>query len=103
MNEAGLGLQAADWLRLVAGLAVFLLPGVAAADRWLVGLPLRWLWAPVLSFTVLALAAIILGYVVGLQVTPAATWMLAVGLAAWIGRRRWVGWVRRGLGSGART
>lgn len=88
MSAADLTLQGWDWLRAAAGLGVFLLPGLAAADRWLKGVPWRWLWAPVLSFTLLALAAILLDFVADVDVRPATTVTLALGLAGWIARPR---------------
>ncbi len=94
MSATDLTLHGWDWLRAAVGLAVFLLPGVAAADRWLKGLPLRWLWAPVLSFTVMALAAILLDFVVSLDVRPTTSIGLGVLLAGLIARPRLASWWR---------
>ncbi|MHB1261326.1 MAG: hypothetical protein ACYC2H_06385 [Thermoplasmatota archaeon] len=90
MSGADLVVQGWGWLRLAFGLFVFLLPGVAAADRWLVGVPRRWLWGPVLSFTVLPLTAILLNYGAGVPVTPAMTWLITLGLAVLIAKPRLV-------------
>lgn len=68
-----------DPVQLAWGAAVFLLPGLAAADRLLPDEPLRWLLAPVLSFTLLPVTAIVAGFVLGLPLTPAATALWAVG------------------------
>ncbi len=89
------GVNGAGWLRLAFGLAVFLAPGVAAADRIWPGSPLRFVLAPVLSFTLLPLAAIVLGFGLGVPVTPAATLAIALGLAAAFGARRIRSWLPR--------
>ena len=88
MNPADLTVTGLGWLQLLAGLLVFLVPGVAAADRWLTGLPLRWLWAPVFSFTLLALAAILLDFVAGLDVTFLNTLVIALLLGLVLGWSR---------------
>lgn len=95
MNETDLTVSGLAWLRLVAGLVVFLLPGLAAADRWLAGVPLRWVWAPVLSFTLLPLVAILLDYGLGVPIQPLVTAFLCVALAAWIGQPRLVEWAKK--------
>lgn len=88
---------AAAWLRLVAGLALYLLPGLAAADRLLGGTPLRLVWAPLFSFTLLALVAILLDFAVGLPLSPDATAVSAAVLALAIGRPRWQSWLAAGM------
>lgn len=88
MSAADVTLHGLDWLRALLGFCVFLLPGLAAADRWLVGLPARFLWAPLFSFTLLALAAILLDFLVGLPVSSPVTFALSLFLAGMAGRRR---------------
>ena len=83
-----------EWARLFIGLCGFLAPGLAAADRWLVGVPMRLLWAPVLSFSLLSLSALAFGFMFGMRVEPITTWILAILLAALIGRPRLVAWSR---------
>lgn len=92
MSATDLTLQGWDWLRASVGLVVFLLPGVAAADRWLKGLPVRLVWAPVLSFTLLALGAILLDFVANVEVRMGTTIGLAFLLAAGIGKPRIISW-----------
>ena len=95
MSATDLTLHGWGWLRAALGLAVFLLPGLAAADRWLKGVPLRLGWAPVLSFTVMALAAILLDFAAGLNVRTTTSVALAFILAAWIAKPRLISWWRQ--------
>lgn len=89
MSPADLGVEgAAAWLRLLLGTAVLLLPGLAAADRLLPGRPMALIWSPVLSLTLLPLAAILLDTALGVPVTAASTAALAVGLAVLLGAPR---------------
>ncbi|HUR26424.1 MAG TPA: hypothetical protein VM327_10470 [Candidatus Thermoplasmatota archaeon] len=87
----------AGWLRLLAGVALFLMPGLAAADRFLAGTSLRLAWAPLFSFTILTLAAILLDFTIGLALRPVTTAVLALALALVIGRHRLQAWGRRCL------
>lgn len=99
MSESDLAVHGlVAWAHLLIGLAGFLAPGLAAADRWLVGMPARWLWAPVLSFSLLSLLALFLGFAFSMQVQPSTTWLLAILLAAGIGRPRLVSLSRRLVG-----
>lgn len=69
---------ALEWARLVAGAALFLAPGLAAADRFL-GLRQRgWMFAPVFSFSLLPLGAIVLDLALQVPITPGVTAGLAV-------------------------
>jgi hypothetical protein len=94
VSATDLTLHGWEWLRAAVGLGVFLLPGMAAADRWLKGVPLRFGWAPVLSFTLMALSAILLDFVGGVAVRTSTTVGLAIALAAAIARPRIVSWWR---------
>lgn len=68
---------AAQWLRLLGGALLLLAPGVAAADR-LLGLRNRgWMFAPVFSFSLLPLGAIVLDLALQVPITP----QVSVGLA----------------------
>ncbi len=91
---------AGEWVHFTLGTILFLLPGLAAADRWMPGRH-RWLWSPLWSFTLLVLTGILLDYAFGFPVTEAATIALALLLALWIGRRR-VAQAVRALRRGAR-
>lgn len=67
-----------EWMQLVFGLLLFLAPGFAAADR-LMGLRDRgWWFAPVFSFTLLPLGAILLDLVLQVRITVGVTVGLAV-------------------------
>lgn len=67
-----------EWVQLVFGLLLFLAPGLAAADR-LMGLRGRgWWFAPVFSFTLLPLGAILLDLVLQVRITLGVTVGLAV-------------------------
>ncbi len=91
-NPADLSLdQWSDWLLLVVGLAILLLPGLAVADR-LTRSPRGLLLAPVLSFTVLPLAAIGLDFLFNVTINATTTTLLALGLAALAGRHRLEAW-----------
>lgn len=72
----------AGWLRLLAGLALFLAPGVAAADRLLPAAPWRWVTVPVFSFTLMPVAMVLLDAVLGVPLRPGVTVLLAVALTA---------------------
>lgn len=78
---------AGEWFRAAAGTAVFLLPGLAAADRWMPG-RLRLLWAPLWSFTLLVLGAVFLDFAFAVPVRTGTTLALALGLALLLARRR---------------
>jgi hypothetical protein len=82
----------ADGARLLAGIALFLLPGLAAADRLLPRLSVRWALAPVFSATLYPVAAIALDFV-GVPVTPAATALLGLAATALFAQRRIVAWL----------
>lgn len=84
--------------RLLLGLALYLLPGIAAADRLLPGGPVRFLLAPVLSLTLMPVAALLLAFGAGLPITAASTALLAFALTLLFGMRRLVGWLRPTLG-----
>lgn len=88
MNAADFGLAAGDLPRFALGTALFLLPGIAAADRFLPGGRTRFLLAPVFSFTLLPVAAILLSFAFGWKATPGSTALLALALAALAGSRR---------------
>ena len=99
----------ADWVRLLAGLAVLLAPGLAAVDRFL-GLRQRgWWFAPVFSLSLLPLGAIVLDLVLQVRTTALVTFLLAVGwtlalLAPRIRRvARWRGAQWRGWGARAKA
>lgn len=67
-----------EWMQLVFGLLLFLAPGLAAVDR-LTGLRNRgWWFAPVFSFTLLPLGAILLDMVLQVRITVGVTVGLAV-------------------------
>lgn len=72
-----------DLVQLVVGVAVFVLPGLALARHILPG-RLRWVAAPVLSATVLPLAAIVLDTVFNVRMTMATTFMLCMLGGAWL-------------------
>lgn len=96
-DPAALGVEGpAGWVRLVAGALLFLLPGLAAADRWMPGGPSRLLWAPVFSVTIMALLAIGLDFAFGMPIAPLQTLLVAILAGAWIGRARLVAWGRLG-------
>ena len=82
----------ADLPRLVFGTLLFLLPGLAAGDRFVPGRRWGLLLAPVLSFTLLPMAAILLQFATGTPVTGATTASLAAGLALMLGARRLSTW-----------
>ncbi len=83
--ESELALQGPlAWLRLILGLAVFLAPGVAIADR--IFDDRRYLLlAPVFSFSALALAAILLDFAMGVPINTWTTASIAAGLTSWAG------------------
>ncbi|HEX2066500.1 MAG TPA: hypothetical protein VHI93_06785 [Candidatus Thermoplasmatota archaeon] len=85
MSPGDLALDPAGWLRALGGLVLLGLPGAAAADRWLAGVPLRFVWAPVLSLTLMPLAAMLLHFAVEVPVTPATTAAIAATLALALG------------------
>jgi hypothetical protein len=87
MNPAELGFGLGDAPRFAVGLALFLLPGLAAADRLLQG-PRRWLMAPVLSFTLVPVAGILLHFAAGWHTNVASTTLLCLALAALFASRR---------------
>jgi hypothetical protein len=80
--EADLSITGWGWLRLAIGIAVLLLPGLALADRLFPAKRSALLLAPVFSLSVLPLAVIILDFMFAVPVSPSATALLAVGLAA---------------------
>lgn len=89
VTELGLG-GTTGALQLAVGAALFLMPGLAAADR-LLGLGGRgWMWAPVFSFTLLPLGAIVLDLGFGVPVNPLVTAALAAGWTLLFARRRLV-------------
>jgi hypothetical protein len=99
MSATDLGITtAAEWLRLLLGLALLLMPGIAAVDRF-VGLGKRgWMFAPVFSLTLLPLTAILLDLVVQAPVTPAMTMLYAIlwsGLLEWPRRKQAWSFLRR--------
>ncbi len=71
------------WLRLLAGLALFLAPGIAIADR-IFSNKLYLLLAPVFSFSALPLAAILLDFAFGVPINTATTAALAATITAWM-------------------
>jgi hypothetical protein len=82
---------AAGLLQLGLGALLFLAPGLAAVDR-LLGLRERgWMFAPVFSFTLLPLGAIVLDLFFHVRITPLSTVGLAVGWTLIFGRRRLLG------------
>lgn len=85
MSDLALEVDGVGWLRLLVGATVLLLPGLAATDRWLRGVPWRWAWAPVFSLTLLSVAAVLLDFAVSLPVTTKATGLLALVLAGALG------------------
>ncbi len=92
-NPADLALDHwSDWLLLVIGLAILLLPGLAAADR-LTRDRRALLLAPVLSLTLMPLAAIGLDFLFSVSVTATTTTLLALGLAVLAGNRRLRDWL----------
>jgi hypothetical protein len=94
-NPADLTVHGLGWLHLVGGMAFLLLPGLAATDRWLRGMPLRWLWTPVFSLSLLPLAAILLSYAFDVKVTPTTTMLVALVLSIAIARPRIEALLRR--------
>lgn len=77
------------WLQLLGGLLLFLAPGLAAADR-LLGLRNRgWWFAPVFSFTLLPLGAIVLDLVLQVRITTAVTVAVAVAWTLALTAPRW--------------
>lgn len=97
MSPADLTVPGVGWLQLVGGGLLLLLPGLAAADRLLPRMPLRLLWAPVFSFSLLSLAAILGSFAFRLRVDATGTAVLAVGFALLFGRRRLVSWARAAI------
>lgn len=90
-DAAALSVTGIGWLHLLGGTAVLLLPGLAAADRWMPGGSLRLVWAPLWSCTLVMLAAVALDLAVGVPITPATTFVLALAVAlvvAWPRLRR---------------
>ncbi len=76
------------WLRLLAGLAFYLLPGVLWA-RLLPG-P-AWLWAPVIATTLVAAPATLLSWLG----VPLTWWMTALIILAASAYPAWRGWIPR--------
>lgn len=91
------------WARLGFGLAVFLLPGLAAADR-IFRSKLYLLTAPVFSFSLLPLVAIALDFGLGVPIHVVTTHAIALAVAGWLGWPRavqawgWMAGAKRPLG-----
>lgn len=92
MNPADLSLDAAGWLRFVPGLVVWLLPGLAAADRLF---PSRsgLAFAPVLSVSLLALTGIVADVLLGVPLTATATVLWALAWTAGLQHHRVAAWL----------
>lgn len=87
MNPADFALPIVEWPRFLVGAFLFLLPGLAAADRLVQG-GTRFILAPVLSFTLLPIAGILLSFATPWRATAGSTALLAVLLAALCASRR---------------
>ncbi len=82
-----------EWMRMLAGIAVFMAPGVAAADRFLPGRKDALLLAPVFSLTLLPLAAILLDHALGVPVHAVTTALLALALTLALASHRVEEWL----------
>lgn len=93
MDPAALGWDSpVDWLRVVLGTLVFLLPGVAAVDRLLPRGNARWALAPVFSASLYPVGAILLS-VVGVPVQTFTTVLLGLAWTAVFAQRRLWAWI----------
>jgi hypothetical protein len=88
MNPEDLSAAARDLPRLMLGTLLFLMPGLAAADRLFPRNRAALLLAPVFSFTLLPLAAILLRFALGVPVNEATTVLTALGLTLIVGGGR---------------
>ncbi len=82
------------WLRLLLGSLLFLAPGVALADR-LFTKKTYLVLAPVFSFSVLPLVAILLDFALGVPINALTTALIAAAAAAWAGWPRLRQWTTR--------
>lgn len=81
MSETDLAVHGLGWAQLLVGLIIFLLPGLALADRMF---PARHhlAFAPVLSISAMVVMAVLLNFIAGVPVHPGWTMALALGIAA---------------------